>query len=376
MLVLVNSLSGIFCLVYLLLISSFIIGWLRLQETRSTGVSGKLRVSVLIAARNEEACILNCLNDILAQKYPAHLLEIIVVDDHSSDTTSEKVLGLNSPQVNLIRLNETQALNSYKKKAITEAIALSTGELIITTDADCRMGPLWIASIVSRYEEGNTCFISAPVTYFEEHDQFQKIQTVEFITLIAMGASAIGNNIPFTCNGANLAYSKKVFLELDGFKGIDHIASGDDELLLHKVAAAYPHKISFLKSTDAIVYTYAKDNLTEFLKQRKRWASKSMRYKNKLPVFVSVMVYAFYLSIVLNFIAGIFYPACLIPAFALLLVKVGIDTLLFHTAAGFFRRRKFMAYLLQSSILHIGYILYIGMISHYGTYEWKDRIVK
>ncbi len=376
MLIILSLLSGFFLLVYVILIITFIIGWLGLRETDTSSVSGLLKVSVLIAARNEEACILHCLNDILAQQYPSHLIEIIVVDDHSTDLTSEAILSLRSGQIKLIRLNETQALNSYKKKAITEAIKLSTGELIITTDADCRMGIDWISSIVSLYEQGSSKLISAPVTFFDEKGTFQKIQTLEFISLIAMGASAIGIKMPFTCNGANMAYSKAVFLELDGFKGIDHIASGDDELFLHKVAAAYPDQISFLKSRKAIVYTYAKDNLTEFIKQRKRWASKSMKYKNKLPVFVSVLVYLFYLSIVLNFAGGVFYPLLLKVAVVELFIKIGIDALFFYLAAGFFNRKNYLFFLVQGSILHIYYILYIGIIARFGTYEWKDRMVK
>lgn len=376
MLIILSLLSGFFLLVYVILIITFIIGWLGLRETDTSSVSGLLKVSVLIAARNEEACILHCLNDILAQQYPSHLIEIIVVDDHSTDLTSEAILSLRSGQIKLIRLNETQALNSYKKKAITEAIKLSTGELIITTDADCRMGIDWISSIVSLYEQGSSKLISAPVTFFDEKGTFQKIQTLEFISLIAMGASAIGIKMPFTCNGANMAYSKAVFLELDGFKGIDHIASGDDELFLHKVAAAYPGQISFLKSRKAIVYTYAKDNLTEFIKQRKRWASKSMKYKNKLPVFVSVLVYLFYLSIVLNFAGGVFYPLLLKVAVVELFIKIGIDALFFYLAAGFFNRKNYLFFLVQGSILHIYYILYIGIIARFGTYEWKDRMVK
>ena len=376
MLILLNFLSAIFLLVYVALIITFISGWLRLKESDRISVTGLLKVSVLIAARNEEACILNCLNDILAQEYPSYLIEIIVVDDHSTDLTSETILSLRSGQIKLIRLNETKALNSYKKKAITEAIKLSTGELIITTDADCRMGYDWISSIVSLYEQDSSKLISAPVTFFAEKGTFQKIQTLEFITLIAMGASAIGNKMPFTCNGANMAYSKAVFLELDGFQGIDHIASGDDELFLHKVAAAYPDQISFLKSRKAIVYTYAKDNLVEFIKQRKRWASKSMKYKNKLPVFVSVLVYLFYLSILLNFVGGVFYPLLLKMAVIELFIKLAIDALFFYLAAKFFNRRNYLFLLVQGSLLHIFYILYIGVIARFGTYEWKDRMVK
>lgn len=376
MFALLSSLSGLFCLVYTAMIGSFIAGWIKMNRSSDTRVSGLLKVSVLIAARNEEDCILLCIGDILKQEYPAHLLEIIIVDDHSTDATSDKVIGLHHAQVKLIRLNESQALNSYKKKAITSAIGLASGELIVTTDADCRMGPLWIASLVSLYEQGNCKLISAPVAYFQETNKFERLQTTEFMSLIAMGASAIANKTSFTCNGANLAYSRQVFTEVEGFTGIDHLASGDDELFLHKVSAVYPDGIGFLKSRNAIVYTYAKESLKEFIKQRKRWASKSLKYTNKFPVFLIVLVYAFYLSIPLNLLASFLWPGLWKIAVLEIFVKLLVDWILLYLAAEFFNRRDLAPYFIPGSFLHIFYFLYIGMISHSGTYEWKDRTVK
>jgi cellulose synthase/poly-beta-1,6-N-acetylglucosamine synthase-like glycosyltransferase len=91
------------------------------------------------------------------------------------------------------------------------------------------------------------------VVFFEEKSYFERLQTLEFLYLIGLGAATIGNKKPSTCNGANLAYTKEVFEELKGFQGIDDLASGDDELFLHKVAAKYPDKIGFCKSFDALV---------------------------------------------------------------------------------------------------------------------------
>src|SRR5690606_34027189 len=120
--------------------------------------------------------------------------------------------------------------------------------------------------------------------------------------------ASIGNKMPSTCNGANLAYKKQVFLELDGFKGIDDLASGDDELFLHKVAKAYPGTIGFCKAKEACVYTHAKPNLKEFIQQRRRWASKSVKYKDKKIIALAVCMWLFNLSLAANFVLAFFYP--------------------------------------------------------------------
>ena len=70
------------------------------------------------------------------------------------------------------------------------------------------------------------------------------------------------------CNGANLAYEKKVFYEVDGFEGIDEIASGDDMLLMHKIQKVYPDRIMFLKSPDVIVANAARRNVKRFYESK------------------------------------------------------------------------------------------------------------
>ena len=330
----------------------------------------------MVAARNEEEKIALTINDILAQDYPKHLTEIIFCDDHSTDRTAEIIRSYESQGVKLLQLNEGQGLNSYKKKAIATAISTSTGELMVATDADCRMGTKWLSSIVNYYETYQPLMISSPVTYFEETSLFENLQTLEFGYLVAMGASFIGNNRASTCNGANFAYRKDTFYEVGGFKGIDDLASGDDELLLQKVAERHPGRIAFLKLRDAIVYTHAKVNLKEFLNQRRRWASKSTKYKDKKVVALAVGIWMFNVSLLANtalsFYAGWF--------FRLFLVQFGLK-FIFELAfllpvTAFFKRPKLTWLLILLSPIHILYFVYVGLIGNTRKYVWKGRLVR
>ena len=362
--------------IYLLLLIYLIRGWSRVKVTPAKNTPFQTKVTILIAARNEEERISLTIDDVLAQDYPKHLFEVIIVDDHSTDNTAAIISSYANRGVKLLQLQEERALNSYKKKAIAEAIKLSTGELMVATDADCRMGPAWLSSIVGYYETNNLVMVSSPVTYFEERSLFELMQTLEFGYLIGIGAAFIGNGRASTCNGANFAYRKDVFYEVGGFAGIDDLASGDDELLLQKVAERYPGRIGFLKQTEAVVYTHAKHTLQEFMQQRRRWASKSTKYKDKKVVAFGLCIWLFNVSLLVN-AALSFYDLYFLKLFLVqFLLKYLFEILYLLPITTFFKRTCLVSLLILLIPVHIVYFVVIGLMGNNRKYLWKDRVVK
>lgn len=376
MIALLSCISLLLTALYLLVLVYLIKGWANLRRSKNTNTAPTTKVTILIAARNEEARINYTIDDILAQDYPIDLTEIIIVDDHSTDRTAEIIRSYADRGVKLLQLNEDKPLNSYKKKAIAQAISLSNGDLMVATDADCRMGNKWLSSIVNYFESSDLVMISSPVAYFEERSLFEYMQTLEFAYLIGIGASFIGNKRASTCNGANLAYRKDVFYEVGGFKGIDDLASGDDELLLQKVAERYPGRIGFLKLREAIVYTHAKHTLNEFLQQRRRWASKSTKYKDKRIVALAVGIWLFNLSLLVN--AGLgFYNIYFLKLFVVqFMLKYLFELAFLVPITTFLRRTSLVALLLILIPLHIIYFVYIGLMGNTKKYVWKGRVVR
>lgn len=371
----INYFSGFLTLIYVFVVTTFIVGWIKIKPFQQKHEKPGTFVSIIIAARNEEEKIAKTITDILAQSYPKALFELIIIDDHSTDGTANIVKSFAG--VKLIELRASKVLNSYKKMAIQTAIGEAQGDLIVTTDADCRMGSGWLSEIVAYYETTGCKMISSPVAYFEEKSVFEQLQSLEFAYLIGLGASTIGNKNPSTCNGANLAYEKKAFFEVGGFKGIDDLASGDDELLLHKMAAIYGDKIGFLKNRQAVVYTHAKPTLGEFIQQRRRWASKSTRYKDKSVIILGISIWLFNVSIIVNALLAIFFASATLPFLIFqLAAKVLTEFVFLYHMMAFFKRKALLWWLPLLNVLHVIYFIYIGIAGNSGKYNWKGRMVK
>ena len=160
---------------YLVLIARYLAIWknIPIWEVPDKFV-GKTKVSILVPARNEAANIENCLQSIALQKYPKALLEIFVIDDFSTDETpilvekfSKKNGGTNVKLLKLVDHIQEEETQSFKKKALEIAIAEATGDLIITTDADCVAAPNWMNLLVSFYEKNDVVFIAAPVNFYQ-----------------------------------------------------------------------------------------------------------------------------------------------------------------------------------------------------------------
>lgn len=329
-------------------------------------------ISIIIPARNEERNIGELLKTLQEQTYPKDFFEIIVVDDHSTDNTVEIVTRF--PEVKLLQLKD-DAINSYKKKAIEKGIAAASGELIVTTDADCIPTPAWLQTIASFKTKTNAGFIVAPVVFECNNQPVQVFQALDFMVLQGITGASAHKKMHSMCNGANLAYERQLFYDVDGFAGIDHIASGDDMLLMHKIAKKYPARIHYLKSADAIVSTQPMPAWKQFLNQRIRWASKATHYDDKRILWVLLLVYLFNLSFLVLLVAGFWLPVYWLVLAGLWTGKTFVELPFVNSVAGFFGKRSLLKYFFFFQPLHIFYTIISGLLGQFGKYEWKGRKV-
>lgn len=335
------------------------------------------RFSIIIPARNEEQNIGQLLHSIQQLHYPASLFEIIVIDDHSTDGTAALVETFNA--VKLIRLQQ-DGINSYKKKAIETGIANATNEWIVCTDADCVVPQQWLKHLDNLIQHKQPVFIAAQVSFTQPPSKKTNtlfiFQCLDFMTLQGITAASVYKKIHSMCNGANLAYKKDIFYEVDGFKGVDNIASGDDMLLMHKIWKRYPQKVQYLKTKEAIVETDAAPTWKAFFNQRIRWASKAKTYDDKRIFSVLLLVYLFNLSFVVLAMASFFNIKYLYALFFFWCAKTIVEYPFIIAVSLFFNRQNLLKYFFLFQPLHIAYTIISGFLGSFGKYEWKGRKVK
>jgi cellulose synthase/poly-beta-1,6-N-acetylglucosamine synthase-like glycosyltransferase len=364
---------------YAIIIGMYTLGWFRLKTENPPKESGITFVSIIIPCRNEEENIGNLLTDLVQQDFPANRFEIIVIDDNSTDHTKEKVNAFvnrkDKPLIKLLQVDEDGHQSAFKKNAIQLAIQAAAGELIITTDADCRVGMQWLSSIAGFYETEKPKMIVGPVSFHNEQSWFEKIQTIEFLSLIGITAGAISIGRPIMCNGANLAYEKKSFHEVGGF-GNDSFSSGDDVFLLLKIKKHFGNKsVRFLKNKTAFVFTEAKKNINEFLHQRTRWASKNKGYDVKI-LAVSFTVFMVNFLLTLGLIWGAFNVKLLVIILVIYLLKLMLELPILLGIMSFAHRGQILWYGLPLILFYPVYIIVIGTMGIVSSYQWKGRRIK
>lgn len=337
--------------------------------------------SIIIPARNEEDHIGHCLDSIFQQQYPSHLFEVIVVDDHSTDNTSAVVQTYiqQHPNIQLIQLIDEidgSLLNAYKKKAISIAITKSTKDWIVTTDADCVISNEWLPSYAAYIQEKNPVFVAAPVSFINTGSFVSVFQCLDFISLQGITAASVSAGFHSMCNGANLAYSKEAFNAVNGFTGIDSIASGDDMLLMHKINKAYKGRIGLLFSQKAIVQTHPMPNWKSFFNQRIRWASKADKFQDKRIIAVLSLVYLFNIILLVLPFAAIMYPELLTVWIVFAGSKTLCELLFMLPAARFFNQVHLLVWFPLMQLVHLFYTVSAGFLGKFGTYHWKGRVVK
>lgn len=340
----------------------------------------EIRFSVLVAARDEAAALPALLADVAAQEFPKENLEVIVVDDYSTDATAAVVADFAARAavaVRLLRLADFPGAGTGKKAALALALAHARHPWVACTDADCRVGPRWLTSFADTLcRRPSLDFLSGPVALCPDGTAWARLQVVEFAGLVGVGAASLALGQPNMCNGANLAYRRAAWAEVGGFAGHHHVASGDDEFLLHALWARRPGSAAFVRHPDATVRTAAAPTVRAFLRQRVRWASKWRHYRRPDVQALAAGVFLLNLGLLVGALPAVVRPAWAAPVALAWGAKLAVDTWFLRLILRFQGDTRHLGRSVVAwQLLYVPYVVLVGLLGLCGRYRWKGRRV-
>lgn len=371
------SIILIICFLYYRLFFLYAKSWSNIPKNQDVNCSDS--VSVIMACRNEEDNVINLIEDVRKQNFDKNRFEMIVVNDHSEDRTLEILQQKEQDwkQLTVISLEDERG----KKTAIRKGIAIAKGDIILCTDADCRLGKDWMRTIVNYFSDNQILFVSSLVEYIYQKGLFQKFQSLDFLSLVASGACSIVRENPLFCNGANLAFRKHIYDTITEDRFAQFIT--DDISLLNYIHKNYPHSICVAKEKDTIARTKSNSTYRSFINQKIRWINFSRSENSTHVTSIAFIIFMMNFLIILFLFLAIFnefynihYVSFLLSKYiflGLFLVKCLSDYKFLSPVLEFFRRRDLIVYLFAFQIIYSFYISLIVPLSFIIKTNWKKR---
>ncbi|HEX8270018.1 MAG TPA: glycosyltransferase [Flavobacterium sp.] len=364
----------LYVLIYVGYITALCYGFTKIKTFNSVPTVPETGFSIIIPFRTEEQNLPRLLESLTKLNYPLDMFELIFVDDLSEDL-SVKLINrwrMENGRYQTTVLENLRLTGSPKKDAINRAVPIVAFDWIVTTDADCSLPENWLQTLNSYIQTNDVEMLAAAVAYEGKTSLLHHFERMDILSLQGATIGSFGLGKAFMCNGANFAYTKKLFYDLGGFSNNDKLASGDDVFLLQKAVNRSPDKVHYLKSADGIVKTNFAQSWKQLLNQRIRWASKTTSYENTFAEDLAIIVFFANLSLVIG--TSLATLSVVEWEFVLLIfvIKSIPDFILLAQANKFLYKGKFF-FPLFSAVWYPFFCVVVALWSLLGKYEWKGR---
>ncbi len=349
----------------------------RPYRTSAPSVESDFNFSVIINYRNEAQNLTALLHSISQLEYDFTKTQFIFINDDSSDNGLEIIeqFATQNKEIKLLLINRIPVSKSPKKDGTTQALELALHEHIICTDADVILPSKWLQAYNKHYQLlPDQHFVAGPIEMELKNNLLSHLQHSEMVALQLTTMGGFSIRQPFMCNGANMSFTKTAFNEVNGYKGNDHISSGDDIFLLEKLVAEDVLKCSYIKSKDAIVITCPKTYWKEMIDQRVRWAQKGTSTKSTLNKLLSFQVLMMSLMFVITPAIWSFSILTTQQFITVMSIKVLVDVIVLFVGNRFFNNKKWPIYLMPQMILY-PFIVILIAFNCLRKPSWKEREV-
>lgn len=360
------SLLLVLALFYCLLIIIFAVAAQVVRYPRDPGF--RPSVTVVVAARNEEKNIAACLESLLQLRYPPGLLEIVVIDDHSTDRTAEIIRSfeVRDPRVRLTLAGPPQAPLRGKPSALAYALDQVRSDIILFTDADCRVSESWAEDTVAYFADPHVGLV-AGFTHLEGRGVFAGMQALDWFALFTTASGTVGIGYPLTAVGTNLSIRRSVYEEVGGFRGIPFSVT-EDYALFRAVTKRTKFRAVFPMDPGALVRSEPCADWAQLYRQKKRWFAGG-RGMDALTLGIFALLYGFHVSLIVGFLFGPLLAALQVFAF-----KVFADVVLVLPTLVRFRLVGLVRHILAFELFFLLYVLiFPPIVLARRTVAWKGR---
>jgi cellulose synthase/poly-beta-1,6-N-acetylglucosamine synthase-like glycosyltransferase len=327
------------------------------------------KISIIIAARNEEKRILPTLQSLQKLQYPLKQFEIIFVDDASTDNTAKIINAycLHNSNWQCIKLKEKDKQWHGKKLALKTGIDAATGKIIFTTDADCIVQPDWLIEMVKFFDDD----VSMVIGHYEPQIQKNNLIgiLVKFDNLFSsIVASATANlGFPISSAGSNLAYRKDSYEKIKGHEALKHFKSGDDVHLTERFRKKLKSKIVYCSNPKTFVFTNPPEGKKEFFQQQMRKNSKHLK-----KTFSSIILSSFlFLYFLLSYIFPLINPQFFLVWLFLIIIKLILEFSVLIKSAFIFNRKDIIGWFPLFQIFYPFYVMVFGILGNLQFYKWS-----
>ena len=298
-------LLSVSALVYLARLVFFMSGQSRSKRVRPSSTEEWLpRVSVVVPARNEEQNIVSCATSLLASDYPHDKLEIIIVNDRSSDSTGALIdsIAQQNTVLRALHRSEQDAVDNLRGKpgALQFGIERATGEIILLTDADCRVQQHWIRTMIEPFRDDKVGMVCS-FTTVRRGNFFALIQDIEWLYTSSMAQSANTNGQPLGCFGNNMAVRSSAFHDIGGYRAIPF--SVTEDLALLQAVGRLGLDVAFICEPNSRVETEPCPTLFEYLRQKQRWVQGGLGLGWRGQAFAATSVF-YWFGLVTSIVLG------------------------------------------------------------------------
>ncbi len=263
-------------------------GWMKALKTPP--VRSDLRpVSIIIAAHNENDSLPELLTALIEQDYPHELLEIIVVDDRSTDGTSDTALRYTDTlPLRVIRIDTVPEGISPKKQALNAGITAARHELLLLTDADCLPRPSWIRGMSATLGSDMDVVIGlAPLS--RNKSSASSYAAFESRRTAALAAAAAASGLPYMASGRSWGFTRTAYDACGGLPELYSHLGGDDDLLLQQMLR-HDVRVGVCMRQDSIVLSDAARSWSELTQQKLRHYSVSTAYRGRPALLLGLFV--------------------------------------------------------------------------------------